>query len=195
MLPKKIKLLLSLGTALATASMASANMYGAPATAQTYSVELNKTEVVQLAMPASAIVIGNPDIADVSVHSDRTIFVVGRGYGETNLVILDQEGQVVVNANVQVTNTLSRNGVRVFKGDSMNRQTFNCAPYCQPAPVLGDAGDFTSANSGQAEAIFNQVAGLTPSDGSVSTEIVTGSAFPPGTAISNPLPSGPFGQP
>ena len=54
-----------------------------------YSVDLNKTEVVYLPENAGAVVIGNPQIADVSVHSANTLFVVGRGYGETNLIVLN----------------------------------------------------------------------------------------------------------
>jgi len=44
------------------------------ASAQSYSVELNKTELVRLNQSANAVVIGNPSVADVSVHSDRTLF-------------------------------------------------------------------------------------------------------------------------
>ena len=42
-----------------------------------YSVDLNKTEIVRLPENAGAVVIGNPEIADVTVHSANTLFVVG----------------------------------------------------------------------------------------------------------------------
>ena len=66
---------------LCSATMALAN--------GTYSVDLNKTEIVRLPENAGAVVIGNPSIADVTVHSANTLFVVGRGYGETNLIVLN----------------------------------------------------------------------------------------------------------
>lgn len=121
-----------------------------------FNVELNKTEVVYLPSNAGAVVIGNPQIADVSIHSGDTIFVVGRGYGETNLIVLNAEGHKIMDADIQVVNNLPANGVRLYNGK--DRETYNCAPYCQPAPVLGDSGEFISANQGSARAISNNVA-------------------------------------
>jgi len=121
-----------------------------------YSVELNKTEVVYLPSNAGAVVIGNPEIADVSIHSANTIFVVGRGYGETNLVVLDSSGNKIMDADIQVSNKLPANGVRLYNGKE--RETYNCAPYCQPAPVLGDSSQFRTANQGTMQAIDNNVA-------------------------------------
>jgi hypothetical protein len=121
-----------------------------------YSVELNKTEVVYLPANAGAVVIGNPEIADVSVHSANTIFVVGRGYGETNLVVLDASGQKIMDADIQVVNNLPAHGVRIYNG--AERSTYSCAPYCQPSPVLGDSPEFIGSNQGQTTTIDNNVA-------------------------------------
>jgi|GEM_PF-1041274 len=125
-------------------SVASAGQYVTQGHA--YSVELNKTEILRLPAAASAVVIGNPSIADVSVHAADTLFVVGRGYGETNLIVLDQQGRTLMDADIQVSQSPTSKSVRVFNRGS--RQSFNCAPKCQPAPVLGDSpdfiGDFTS---------------------------------------------------
>jgi len=52
---------------------------------QSYKVELNKTEIVRLPGAAASVIIGNPKIADVTVQSSDVLFVVGRGFGETNL--------------------------------------------------------------------------------------------------------------
>ena len=114
---------------------------------QAYQVDLNKTQVLRLPASAGAVIIGNPSIADVSVHAADTLFVVGRGYGETNLIVLDRQGQTLMEADIQVSQSVSPQSVRVFNGG--NRQSYNCAPTCQPAPVLGDSpdfiGDFTSS--------------------------------------------------
>ena len=126
-------------------------------TAQTYTVELNKTEVVQLPAPASAVIIGNPEIADISIHSSRTIFVIGRSYGETNLTILDTNGRKIMDADIQVSNKAARNGVRVFFGGT-ERQSYHCSPYCAAAPVLGDTPAFIGANSAGGTAINNTIA-------------------------------------
>lgn len=125
-----------------------------------YSVELNKTEVVYLPTTAGAVVIGNPEIADVSIHSGNTIFVIGRGYGETNLIVLNSAGHKIMDADIQVVNNLPARGVRLYNGNQ--RETYNCAPYCQPAPVLGDNPEFIGANQGTATTISNNVATGTP---------------------------------
>ena len=131
--------------AFATVPMANAS----PANGQTYAVELNKTEIVRLPMAATAVVIGNPSIADVSVHAADTLFVVGRGYGETNLIVLGPDGATMMNADIQVLQKPSVNGVRVFNRSA--RQTYNCAPQCQPSPILGDdptfIGNFTGTET------------------------------------------------
>lgn len=155
-----------------------------------YSVELNKTEVVYLPASAGAVVIGNPEIADVSVHSANTIFVVGRGYGETNLVVLDASGQKIMDANIQVVNNLPAHGVRLYNGKQ--RETYSCAPYCQPAPVLGDSREFIGSNQGGGTAITNNIASGTPtlpsSPGSPSSR---GTGAPQGLTGAPPPPSGP----
>ena len=113
---------------------------------QAYQVELNKTQVLRLPASAGAIVIGNPSIADVSVHAADTLFVVGRGYGETNLIVLDRQGQTIMDTDIQVSQSVSPQSVRVFNRGE--RKSYNCTPSCQPAPVLGDSpafiNDFTS---------------------------------------------------
>lgn len=147
-----LKVVLTLTGALAFAPSAMAGMHGA-----SYTVELNKTQIVHLSQPAAAIVVGNPAIADISVHSSDTVFLLGRGYGETNIVVLDGAGRTVMDADVQVVNTLPHNGVRLYNGGS-KRMTYNCAPYCQPAPVLGDDSGFMGANSSAAAPINNEIA-------------------------------------
>lgn len=136
-----------------------------PATAQDgmYSVKLNRTEIVHLPEPAAAIVIGNPNVADVTVHSSDTIFIVGRGYGDTNIIILNSEGQKVMDAEVHVTTSNSNKNVRIFSGSSTMRASYNCSPYCQPAPLLGDNPEFVDANSPQAQQSNNSIAGGTTS--------------------------------
>jgi len=113
--------------------------------ASSYTVELNKTEIVRLPGAAASIIVGNPKIADVTVQSSDLIFVVGRGYGETNLIILDAQGNTMMNADLQVVNTLPHHGVRLYNGKS--RETYSCIPFCGPSPVLGDNSGFITSNT------------------------------------------------
>lgn len=129
------------------AGLAATGLLSSPVLAgeQTYKVELNKTEIVRLPGNASAVVIGNPQIADVSVHATDTLFVVGRGFGETNLIVLDSAGRTMMDADIQVISTTPKNGIRLHNAKA--RETYSCAPYCQPSPVLGDDSEFISKNT------------------------------------------------
>jgi len=143
-----------------------------------YSLDLNKTEIVRLPENAGAVVIGNPDIADVTVHSANTLFVVGRGYGETNLIVLNGSGHTIMNANIQVINRLSSHGVRLYNGKV--RESYSCAPYCMPSPILGDDPNFITSNSGEAKTINNSssTALPTPSSSFGAPQSITSSSSP-----------------
>lgn len=152
-----------------------------------YQIDLNKTQILRLPAAAGAIVVGNPDIADVSIHASDIILVVGRGFGETNLVILDQAGHTMMDANIQVTSVTSSNGIRIFNGKS--RETYSCAPFCQPSPVLGDDSGFIGANSGQSGAAITQTTVFdTPIVSAASTQIQQATQTP-GSTPSGPAPT------
>jgi len=130
----------------------------AHATDGLYSVPLNKNELVRLPAPASAVIIGDPSIADVSIHSSDTLLVIGRSYGVTNLIILDEAGRTIMNSDIQVTQNRSHGNVRVFK-IGQGRESYSCTPECLPSPALGDMGDFIgNFSAGTTANISNPVA-------------------------------------
>ena len=91
-------------------------------------VLMNQAKIVKLARPADTIVIGNPEIADASVQDASTIVLTGRGFGVTNLVILDQDGVPIVDEQVVVSRQ-SANSVRIYRRSDI--QTLSCTPYCE----------------------------------------------------------------
>lgn len=93
-------------------------------------VVMNQAKIVKLARPADTIVIGNPAIADASVQDDTTIVLTGRGFGVTNLVVLDAEGNPIVDEQIIVSRD-SPHSVRVYRRASV--QTLSCTPYCESA--------------------------------------------------------------
>ncbi|WP_213270850.1 pilus assembly protein N-terminal domain-containing protein [Hyphomonas sp.] len=105
------------------------------AQAQQLSVEASKTVPLRLAGSASSIVIGNKNIADVAVHDERLIFVTGKSYGTTNLMVFNKAGEEVYSAEVVVTAN-SSNLVTVNRAGQ--NQTYDCAPVCRSALTLGD---------------------------------------------------------
>lgn len=119
----------------------------AHATDQIFQIDLNKTQILRLPEAAGSIIIGNPAIADVMLQSPTMILVIGRGFGETNFMVLDRNGDTIVDADVQVTSITPSNGVRLFNRSS--RETYSCSPSCQPSPVMGDTAEHIAANSAQ----------------------------------------------
>jgi Flp pilus assembly secretin CpaC len=91
-------------------------------------VEMNQAKIVKLARPADTIVIGNPQIADASVQDASTIVLTAKGFGVTNLVILDAEGNPIVDEQVTVVRQTA-SSVRVYRRADI--QTLSCTPYCE----------------------------------------------------------------
>lgn len=91
-------------------------------------VVMNQAKIVKLARPADTIVIGNPAIADASVQDASTIVLTGKGFGVTNLVVLDADGNPIVDEQVVVSRDTPYS-VRVYRRASV--QTLSCTPMCE----------------------------------------------------------------
>ena len=105
------------------------------------SVFLDQARLVKLPERVATLVIGNPLIADVSLQSGSLMVVTGKGYGVTNVVALDRNGVTLMERPVQVKGTEASTLV-VYRG--MQRETYSCAPICEPRVTLGDSR-FSSA--------------------------------------------------
>jgi hypothetical protein len=91
-------------------------------------------------------VIGNPVIADVNVRPGGLLVITGKAYGMTNLIVLDGSGAVLSERYIEVTGPRDE-VVVVYRG--VNRETYSCAPDCNPRITLGDAPLFFSQTSSQ----------------------------------------------
>jgi Flp pilus assembly secretin CpaC len=110
---------------------AGAGLYSAAAFADTgIGVTMNEAKIVKLARPADTIIIGNPAIADASVQDSRTIVLTGKGFGTTNLVVLDTSGSPMIDEQVTVSRG-DTNSVRIYRRSDI--QTLSCTPYCEGA--------------------------------------------------------------
>jgi Flp pilus assembly secretin CpaC len=103
----------------------------APAFAQAgIEVVMNQARIVKLTRPADTIVVGNSEIADAAVQDASTIVLTGKGFGVTNLVVLDREGVPIVDEQVTVVRQTARS-VRIYRRADV--QTMSCTPYCEGA--------------------------------------------------------------
>lgn len=126
-----------------------------PASAREIRVALDQAFPIRLTETAEGVAIGNPTIAGVSVQNDRFLFVTGRSYGSTNLVIVGAGGRVLYSGRVTVVPD-ETDVVMVTRAGETAR--LECTPLCRPRPDIGDG-------AASAEAI-QQIAGRASAAGS-----------------------------
>lgn len=125
------RLLKLIGTA---ALLAGAALASAPAQAEAIRVFVDQARVVKLARPADTIIVGNPQIADAAVQDASTVVLTGKGFGVTNLVILDRDGTAIVDEQVVVSRA-SANAVNIYRRADL--EALSCSPYCEAPRRLG----------------------------------------------------------
>ena len=112
-------------------------------------IVLDQATLMRLPEKVSTIVIGNPLIADVAVQSGGLVVVTGKGYGATNLIVLDRAGTVLMERQVVVRGATDHT-VSVYRG--AERETYSCTPNCERRITLGDSLGYFTAVSGQTDA-------------------------------------------
>ena len=121
--------------------------------AEQLSIVLDQATLMRLPEKVSTIVIGNPLIADVAVQSGGLVVVTGKGYGSTNLIVLDRSGAVLLERQVVVRGPTDQT-VSVHRG--VERETYSCTPTCERRITLGDSAAYFTATAGQADVRNNQ---------------------------------------
>ncbi|MEE2850495.1 MAG: pilus assembly protein N-terminal domain-containing protein [Pseudomonadota bacterium] len=93
-------------------------------------VEIDRSARVQLRGAAASIIVGNPQIADVSLVDANTMFIVGKGYGVTEVVAVDGVGRTLFQREIVVTGG-STGSVRVWRGAQATEMA--CGASCTPS--------------------------------------------------------------
>ena len=94
------------------------------------SVTLDEAKIAKVPDGTVTLVIGNPIVADVTMlKGSGAMVVTGKGFGETNLIALDAQGNVLDEKTIRVIPTDST--LIVQRG--MERESYSCAPQCMPA--------------------------------------------------------------
>ncbi|WP_246318856.1 pilus assembly protein N-terminal domain-containing protein [Peteryoungia desertarenae] len=91
-------------------------------------VYMNSARILKLDRPVSKVIVGNSEVADATVADAKTIVLTGRAFGTTNLVLLDADGNAIVDEKILVSIDESST-VRVFK--STTRTVLSCTPNCE----------------------------------------------------------------
>jgi hypothetical protein len=122
---------------LGTATLFAAN---AGAFADGVSVPMDEVRMVAFSQPVTTVYVGNPVIADVTMIDSEHAFVLGKTFGETNVIALGANGKEVSNQHIVVFG-------RRMGAVTLNRgaATFNytcTALHCETQPVPGDPKNY-----------------------------------------------------
>ena len=116
---------------LASATVALALPGVALAQAQPLNVGIDQSTRVQLSGPAGSVIVGNPQIADVTVVDANTLYITGKGYGVTEIVAVNASGHTVFQSQVVVTAGSGSGQVRIWRGGQATEMA--CASSCSPS--------------------------------------------------------------
>ena len=117
-------------TALILALAATAVATTALAQSRPLNVEIDRSQRVALRGAAASVIVGNPAIADVTVVDANTLYIVGKGYGVTEVVAVDAIGRPLFQSQIVVTGG-STGAVRMWRGGQMTEMA--CGGSCAPS--------------------------------------------------------------
>lgn len=117
-----------------TLMIAAAALFGAaiatPALAQdSLRVDIDQTARIQLRAPAGSVIVGNPQIADITVVDANTLYVTGKGYGITEIVAVDSIGRTLFQSQI-IVSAGDEGRVRVWRGGQVTEMA--CGSTCSP---------------------------------------------------------------
>ncbi|MFN4141800.1 pilus assembly protein N-terminal domain-containing protein [Aestuariivirga sp.] len=116
------------------------------AAAEPLTLQTDKSRIIELARAPGTVVVGNPSIADITL-SGNLLFLHGKAFGNTNIIVLDEQGREIVEYDVNVTSGGSDYAVVMFK--SGKRESYDCKTDCQPALQAGDSTEYFDSVVGQ----------------------------------------------
>jgi len=121
--------------------------FAGAAQAQSLTVRLDQATRVALSGTARDVVIGNPQVADVSVLDGRNLVLTGKSAGVTSLLVVDGLGRTLLDRRVVVT-AADDGQVSFYRGRQL--QGYACTPRCEPSgPATGDDSTAAPQTSGQ----------------------------------------------
>jgi hypothetical protein len=118
-----------------------------PAYADGVAISMDEVRTITFPKPVATVYVGNPTIADINMIDSRHAFVLGKGFGNTNIVALDHDGDQVSNTHVSV---MAREDSTVTLQRGAGRLTYSCTSnHCEATPQPGDAKDAYDAVNNQ----------------------------------------------
>jgi|GEM_PF-826331 len=123
-----------------TLTVALAATATAASAAQRLVVEKNHSARVSLNGAAGSVIVANPEIADVTVIDSRTVYIVGKGFGNSSVIITDQMGRPLFDGEIVVTAS-QKGAITVYKG--LKPSLMVCSTTC----TSEEAGNSNAGNA------------------------------------------------
>jgi Flp pilus assembly secretin CpaC len=136
-----MRAVVSLGLAALAAAVSTAAAAAVPGIV----VPIDQSTRLSIAGSAYSVLVGSPSVADVTVVDSHTLYISGRSYGSTDVVVLDRDGSMLYRGDVVVT-APEVGRVSVYRGAA--RTDLACAPGCQVAARGGGGGGAAPAGGG-----------------------------------------------
>jgi hypothetical protein len=125
-------------------------------------VQLDRARLIKLPARAATVVIGDPLIADLSLQHNGLAVITGKGFGATNVIVLDKDGVVLAEETIEVKGPADPTVV-VYRG--VARETYSCTPECLPRITLGDEPEYFNKTLGESTSRNSQAMGAAAGDG------------------------------
>jgi len=112
-------------------------------------VEVNQSRRIVLGGAVANVIVGDPAVADVVMVDAHSVIVVGKGYGVTQVMVIDRGGRALLDARVTV---VARNEGRVTVYRGAVAADYSCAGRCQIIAAPGGAAAATAGAPASAPA-------------------------------------------
>jgi hypothetical protein len=105
----------------------------------TITVDLDRAKLVDLPKGLNQIILGNPIIVGITpLPGGGGAVLTGKAFGETNMIVLDDKGAVVLDALIRIGSP-SATDLVVQRGQQ--RASYDCPSGCELRSQLGDVGE------------------------------------------------------
>jgi exosome complex RNA-binding protein Rrp42 (RNase PH superfamily) len=117
-------------------AVTSALLCAGVAVAAEHRLSMDQVRVLTFKRPFKSVSVGNALVADATVIDETHVFITGREFGTTNIVAIDEEGNLVGDEIITVT-TSQGNMVTLTRGNQWYTLSCNFG-RCDVKPTPGD---------------------------------------------------------
>lgn len=107
-------------------------------------VPINKSQILQVDVPFKEVLVGNPEIADVLPLTDRSIYILGKSLGSTNLTIYGNNKQLIAVADLVIS--LDVDGLKARLYEILPGETVEVRPANNSVILTGSVSSAIKIN-------------------------------------------------